>query len=441
MSANHIAHAALTRFNLQPAFAVPFALTSITAAFQELARANVDQERANSEHARNELMSVYGFDREPDGNRKPFAFAGGVAIIPVQGTLLNRFGYSWGYVTGYNFIRQQMNAANADPDVKGIIFDINTYGGEAAGCFELSRDIAALDKPTVGVVDSNAFSAGYAILSACSKAVLTPSGGVGSIGVICMHVSMERYLEDAGIEVTLIFSGDHKADGNPYEKLPAEVKADIQASVAKRREEFATLVAENRGMDVQAVKDTEAKTYRGDEALALGLIDAVATPAQAVAAFLNELSGSNNPEEKSMSTQANATPGTASAESTNTPVNVDQATADARKGERARMAGIMNCEEAKGKTALANHLALNTEMSIDEAKGILAASAPEKSEQAATPAPVAETPKTNALATAMANTPNPNVGADTVDETAQDKANANPLLGDYNVLVLGKKAS
>lgn len=439
MSANHIAHAALTRFNMQPAFAVPFALSTLTAAFQELSRANLDKEIANSEHARTELLSVYGFDRESETSRKPFAFAGGVAIIPVQGMLLNRFGYSWSYVTGYNFIRSQMNAANADPDVKGIIFDINSYGGEAAGCFELSADIKSLSKPTLGVVDSNAYSAAYAILSACSKAVLTPSGGVGSIGVICVHISMERYLEDAGIEVTMIYSGDHKADGNPYNNLPKSVKADMQANVDRRREEFATQVASNRGMDIQAVKDTEAKTYRGDEALELGLIDAVATPAQAVAAFLNELSGSNNPEDKSMSQQANATPGTASAESTNTPVSATELAA-ARKSERERMSSIMNCEEAKDKGVLANHLAMNTEMSLADAKAILAASAPETKEKVVATVPAAAA-EPSALAAAMANTPNPNVGADTVDESGNEKANANPLLADYNLLVLGKKAS
>lgn len=425
MSANHIAHGALTRFNMQPALAFPFALNEINAAFQQLSRATVEQEAANAEHARTELLSVYGFGSESQQDRKPFAFAAGLAIIPVQGTLLNRFGQCWGYVTGYNFIRSQMNAANLDPDVIGIVFDFNTFGGEAAGCFELSEDIRNLDKPTLGVVDSNAYSAGFALLSACDKAVLTPSGGIGSIGVICMHVSMAKYLQDLGFEVSLIFSGDHKADGNPYEKLPDDVKADLKISVDKRREEFATLVADNLGMDVQAVKDTEAKTYRGDEALALGLIDAVATPAKAVAAFLDELSGSNNPQETSMSTQANATPGAASAESANTPVAKVVDEAETRKSERARISSIVNCEQAKGKTELANHLAMETDLSLEVCQGMLAKAAVEKAEVAPVVAAV------NPLEAAMGKTANPEVGADTDDETGNDKAKGNPLLNDY----------
>ena len=96
------------------------------------------------------LCAAYGFDSK--AQNKPFAFQDGVAIIPIHGSLINRFGQCYGYVTGYNFIRSQMNLAEADPDVQGIVFDVNSYGGEAAGCFELCADIAALSKPTLSVV-------------------------------------------------------------------------------------------------------------------------------------------------------------------------------------------------------------------------------------------------------------------------------------------------
>lgn len=391
---------AISRMNMQASLVAPFSITSVAAALQQLLTINIEDEVKRVMDHRSELLAAYGFGSQPV-DAKPFAFAQGLAIIPVQGTLVNRFGQSYGYVTGYNFIRSQMNAAMADPDVKGIVFDVNTYGGEAAGCFELSAEIAALTKPTLGVVDSNAYSAGYAILSAVDKAVATPSGGVGSVGVITMHMSYANMLAKEGIDVTLIYSGDHKADGNPFEQLPDAVKSEIQASVDARRLEFSTLVASNRGLDVKTVQDTEAAIYRAAEAVQLGLIDAVATPAEAVAAFLNELSGSQKPQEISMSTTANAQP-VASASS---PVNTDQQMADARKCERERISAIIGCEEAKGKSTLANHLALNTQVSVDDAKAMLAVAAVE---QAAAPKPT----ETNHFAQAMNSTQNPNVGSD-----------------------------
>src|SRR5690606_39452839 len=51
----------------------------------------------------------------------------------------------------------------------------------------------------------------------------------GSVGVVMAHASYEDYLEQEGIKVTLIHSGAHKTDGNPYEDLPGEVLERFQA--------------------------------------------------------------------------------------------------------------------------------------------------------------------------------------------------------------------
>lgn len=86
-----------------------------------------------------------------------------------------------------------------------------------------------------------------------------------------------------------------------------------------------------------------------------------------------------------------------------------EAAAQARKAERARMSAILSCEEAKGREALANHLALNTEMSVEDAKGVLAAAGP------AAPAKAAANP----FETAMEQTANPRVGSDTAAANAE----------------------
>lgn len=412
MSAN-IALNAIGRLDMQPALVCSFAVNNLAAAIQELARAEpvsmLEQEAAS----RIELASAYGYRAGADD--KPFVFVEGIAIIPVHGMLINRFGRSWGYVTGYNFIRAQSEAADADEDVIGIIYDVNSYGGEVAGCFELCADIAKVTKPTLAVVDSAAYSAGYAVTSACKKIVVTPSGGVGSVGVISTHWSYEKMLDAAGVKVTLIYSGERKADGNPFQDLPENVRDRMKKNCDTRRLEFATLVASNRGLDVQAVMATEADSFRPDEAITLGLIDAVATPAQAVSAFFNELSGSTTEEEDEMSTQANKAPGAESQKAETAPGTQPAVTAapdatQARKDERVRISAIMGCDEAKDKQKLASHLALSTEMSAEDAKAILATAAAET--QAAQETPAAPKQDANSFTQAMNNTANPAVGSD-----------------------------
>lgn len=396
---DHAAFAALSRLN----FGVVAIAPQYTALANDLKMmATVDPEEAQRKFlaSRADLCAAFGF-RASEQN-KPYAFAAGLAIIPVTGTLINRFGGAYSWITGYNAIRSLMNAALADDDVKGIVLDVNSFGGEAAGCFELSSEIRAAreKKPVMAMVDSNAYSAGYAIASAASKIIVIPSGGVGSIGVITMHIDWSKMLADAGINVTLIYESEHKADGNPYEPLPDSVKKDIQARLHTKYEAFVSLVAENRGTDAQKIRDTKSQCYSAEDALALGLIDAIGSPMQAAQAFLDGLTGSNINlrKEESMSTATNA-PGADEQAAIQA-----KAVSDARTAERARMSGILNCDEAKGRAELANHLAMNTEMSVDAAKAILAA-APKAEAKAATPA-------ANAFETAMNNGKNPNVGAD-----------------------------
>lgn len=361
---------------------------------------------------RGEVCGAYGFPNAPQS--KPFPFANGIAIIPVTGTLINRFGSSYSSLTGYNFIVQMMKAAVADEEVKGIILDVNSYGGEAAGCFECSQAIYDMrgTKPIISVVDSNAYSAGYAIACAADRIYSIPSGGEGSIGVVCMHMDMSKMLDDYGVKITFIYSGSHKVDGNPYEPLPADVEAAYQKRVDASRLRFATLVAQNRGLKVDAIMATEAECFPAADALTKKLIDAIATPEQAMQAFQEDGSladledesvppGSDDkPDDESATAQPQEQtmtdpikPGEQAAQSAaDQKAATDKAASDARIAERARMSGITGCEEAKGREAMATHIANNTEMSVVDAKAMLAAAplaaaAPAPTATVAAPAP------------------------------------------------------
>lgn len=399
------ATAALARMNMRDVL-VAAHYTSLATDLRMLAEADHEKGRKSFLEGRVDMCSAFGMGSA--AQEKPFAFSNGVAVIPISGSLINRFnGCYMGYVTGYGFIRSQFQAAMADPDVQGIIFDVNSFGGEAAGCFELAREIRAGReiKPSLAVIDSNCYSGGFALASAASKIVSIPSGGVGSVGVVTMHVDMSKMLDKYGVTVELIYEAEHKVDGNPYGPLPEPVRANIKSSIHKSYEAFVTLVSENLGIDVQAVRDTKSQIYRADDALSVGFIHAIATPIEAARAFLGELSGStfqlSRKEETAMTTATNE-PG--AGQQAATGKTTEQVASEARVAERARVSGIMSCEEAKGREALANHIAMNTDMSVDSAKAMLSASPKAQAEAAA--------PQANQFEQAMNASKNPNVGAD-----------------------------
>lgn len=152
---------------------------------------------------------------------------------------------------------------------------MDTPGGMVAGAFDCADIIARMRdiKPIWALANDMNCSAGQLIASAASRRLVTQTARTGSIGVMMAHSNYGAALKTSGVEVTLIYSGDHKVDGNPYEKLPKEVRADFQARIDATRQMFAEKVAGYTGMSVQAVLDTEAAVFSGQESVDNGLAE------------------------------------------------------------------------------------------------------------------------------------------------------------------------
>ena len=217
----------------------------------------------------------------------------GVAVIPVQGTLVQKLGKLEPYsgMTGYDGIRANFSLALEDDTVDAIVFDIDSPGGEVSGIFDLSDAIfgARGIKPIRAILTESAYSAAYAIASACDKIVVPRTGGTGSVGVICMHVDFSKALSAAGINVTMIHYGDRKVDGHSEIPLSTEALKRFQADIDEMGELFVSTVARNRKLSVQAVRDTQAATFLGQAGVDVGFADAVASPDEAFLSLLNEL--------------------------------------------------------------------------------------------------------------------------------------------------------
>lgn len=202
-----------------------------------------------------------------------------VAVIPVSGALVNKGAYlpTESGMQGYNGILGMFSAALDDPNVEAIVLDIDSHGGEVAGCFEFCRLVAASrdEKPIAAYVGEHATSAAYAIACSAEQVFIPDTGVIGSIGVLVAHQDHSEKMSADGIKVTLIHAGKHKVDGNPFEPLSAAVKENIQERIDSTRQKFAQLVADNRSMTLGAVLATEAQTYEGARAVEVGLADKV----------------------------------------------------------------------------------------------------------------------------------------------------------------------
>jgi ClpP class serine protease len=238
--------------------------------------------------------SLFGDDltnRQARNGGQPFAVVEGIAVIEIAGTLVHRgawIGQSSG-LTSYEGIAAQLQAALADPAIRGIALDIDSFGGEVAGAFDLADSIRAARqvKPVHAFVADHALSAAYALASQADRIILPRTGAVGSIGVVAMHSDMSGALDQKGIAVTLIHAGARKVDANPYQPLPEAVRDRIAGELEDLRQIFAETVAEGRGrrLDTLQALGTEAAVFRGEAAVFAGLADEVADPVTAFRAF------------------------------------------------------------------------------------------------------------------------------------------------------------
>jgi signal peptide peptidase SppA len=206
----------------------------------------------------------------------------GTAIIRIVGELVNRGEWldAESGLISYEGLKHQAATAEADPLVKNVVVDMSTPGGEAVGCFDCAAAFRRLSavKPVIGFVNGWACSAGYALLSQCSRIVSIPEGRVGSIGVLMMHVDYSVALQLEGVKPTFLFAGSHKVDGNPFAPLPADVQARFQSQIDETYAMFVSTVAAGRAsLTEDAIRATQASIYSGADALALGLIDSVGT--------------------------------------------------------------------------------------------------------------------------------------------------------------------
>jgi len=212
----------------------------------------------------------------------------GIAVIGVGGTLVKKAGWmdAWSGLQSYEMIRAGFQDAIADPRIQGILLDVDSPGGEVGGLFDLAGEIFAgrQEKPIYAAANDVAFSAAYALASSAERLFVTSTGGVGSVGVIAIHVDQSSFDEKVGRKYTAVYAGAKKNDFNPHEALTDSAKDELQTQIDSLYDMFVGLVSQNRQMKAALVRNTEAGLFYGAKAISAGLADEVGTRDHALAA-------------------------------------------------------------------------------------------------------------------------------------------------------------
>lgn len=376
-----------------------------------------------------------------DWRDEGYMVADGVAVIPIIGTLVQRSDWmsEMSGMSSYGRIERMFFSAMDDPMVREVVLEIDSPGGEVAGAFDLAdrmfdaRQQGA--KPVIAAATEFAASAAYLIASTADEIVVPRTGYVGSVGVVGTHVDYSKAMEKRGVAVTFIYAGEKKVDGNPYQPLSESVKAEWQAEIDQVYQIFVETVARNLDIGADRVRGTQAGMFMGFKAVDAGLAhrvnsfsnelaNAVLRKTSAAPRFIKstqrkEIESMNAEQEAKIKAEAEAkakaeaeaklkaeAEARAKAEAeAKAKADADaKAKAEAESSGKARIKAILECDEAKGRKELATHLALDTDVAVDQAKTILAKS-----------------PKASKLDSAMEHF-NPNVGGEAATEPQPFKA-------------------
>lgn len=207
----------------------------------------------------------------------------GTAVIPIHGTIAERVSLlsesSGG--TSAQRIGDRLQAALDDTKVRNVLLDINSPGGAARGMNELAGMIrqARRTKPITAIANRLAASAGYWLASQANEVVAPRDASIGSIGVIAAHEDLSEQLKMQGVNVELITSSAHKAEGNSLGPLSESDRVAMQARVDDLHGLFVRDVADGRRVAQKTVRSDfgQGRVLTAPEALQVGMIDRIAT--------------------------------------------------------------------------------------------------------------------------------------------------------------------
>lgn len=213
-----------------------------------------------------------------------------ILMIPIQGVISGDEETALRNSTTPAKIREIINKAAKDPQIKAIILDINSPGGGVTASDRIYNYLKEFKKtknniPIITLMKDTATSGAYYIAMSSDYIIAHPTSITGSIGVISIFVTIEDLLRWAKTEVVVIKSGDFKDAGSPFRRMKPKEKKAFQEIIDEMYTGFLDIIVEARKpLTLDEIKPlADGRIFTGKQALANKLIDAVGYQKDAIA--------------------------------------------------------------------------------------------------------------------------------------------------------------
>lgn len=171
-----------------------------------------------------------------------------------------------------------------DSSIKAVVLRVNSPGGSVLAAEKIKAELDLLKVPVIASYGAYAASGGYWI-SGNADYIFSDAGTLtGSIGVFSMIPNFGGTVKNKLKVGTAIISTNKHGDMlSGMRALDSDELSYMQASVEDIYDRFTSLVAEGRGMSVEAVDEiAQGRVWAGAEAIEIGLVDKIGTLEDAV---------------------------------------------------------------------------------------------------------------------------------------------------------------
>ncbi|WP_028647566.1 signal peptide peptidase SppA [Nocardiopsis sp. CNT312] len=215
---------------------------------------------------------------------------GYIALISASGPITlgrsRRSPLGGGTVMGSDTVTAAFRAARKDPQVKAVVFRVDSRGGSATASDAIRRESELTSKagiPVVSAMGDIAGSGGYYVTLGSDAVVAQPGTITGSIGVIVGKPVLGALMERFGVTTDSVSSGPHAGMFDTTRPFSASEWERVNALLDDIYDDFVGKVAKARGMTREQVHEVaRGRIWTGRDAHGHGLVDELGGLATAV---------------------------------------------------------------------------------------------------------------------------------------------------------------
>ena len=176
-------------------------------------------------------------------------------------------------------LRAALQQARDDNHVKAVVLEIDSPGGEVTASDQIYNAVVKTRarKPVVIYMDTLAASGGYYVSCGGKFLMANETTITGSIGVIIQTLNYEKLFDKIGLASVVFKSGKFKDMLNGARPITPEEREFVQSFVMKTYDKFLGVVAKERNLPAEGLRNTiaDGRILSGKDALESKLIDAL----------------------------------------------------------------------------------------------------------------------------------------------------------------------